>query len=58
MAQGARIFPHNYNPFYDKLRGGYNATVPPFTIATGATLVIGGIEIRSGSIEIDKIIIQ
>ncbi len=50
--------PHNYDPFHVKIMGGYNATVPPFTTDTGATLVIGGIEIRKGSIEIEKIIIQ
>ncbi len=50
--------PHNYNPFYVRLRGGYNATVPPFTTDTGATLVTGSIEISKGTIEIEKIIIQ
>jgi hypothetical protein len=60
LGGGVLLFnnPHNYNPFYLKLIGGYNATVPSFTTDTGATLVIGSIEIRSGSIEIDKIIIQ
>ncbi len=50
--------PHGYNPFYVKLIGGYNATIPPFTTNTGVTLVQGGIEIGKGSVEIDKIIIQ
>ena len=50
--------PHNYNPFSVKLSGGYNATVPSFTTDTGATLIIGSIEISSGSITIDKIIIH
>jgi Leucine-rich repeat (LRR) protein len=50
--------PHNYDPFYVTLRGGYNATGAPFLYDTGASLIIGGIVIEKGSLEIDKIIIQ
>lgn len=47
--------PHNYNPFHVKLIGGYNTD---FTTDTGATLVSGSIEISSGSVVIEKIIIH
>ncbi len=47
--------PNGNSPFNVKVSGGYNAD---FTTQTGATLVSGRIEISSGTIEIERIIIE